>query len=203
MKTTNRVRLNRNLKTPAPQAGIKLANPIPESVAQEVRDALDNFQRAGAAAALLCMMNGDSLHESIRAFQPKDREARYWNKFCNLNIGFESGVSKLAFDQVQRFGESLEAWRDGQIEMLSGRRPSLNSRLDIENEVAALSYLIHLLGNIQSYYNYEKDDAGAYFCGQPVIASLRAAWGDSFALSQKMHDIFQSNQRPEELKHAA
>jgi hypothetical protein len=210
MKNQNRIRLNGSPSSPAAQGqplppifknapGSAL---LPKSLAAEVKGALEEFQRAGGAAMALCMMNGDSLRDAMRAFQPKEPCPAAWNKFCDLIYDdpiIRQGMIELSLQQVSEFKRCLTAWSEYQIGMVRGEKCSNTSFGGIEDAVMSLGFLLRSQGEVLLSY-YPKTDqnsgesCGAMSCGFAVTERLNAAWRKSWLLSNKLQDVFGGGQ---------
>ena len=195
------------VKTEAPAAPSPAGNgaateAVPQSLALEVNAALDDLQRAGAAALVLCMMNGDEIQESMKAFEPDKRCPRAWKIFCVAN--FTDGMTELALQMANRFGQTLAAWRNDQLALICGRKCTSETSWTLENAVDAVKHLLSVQGSILSnHYSSPDRGCGALHCGFAASDELNIAWRKSLALSNQMLDVLGGGRPAIELKQAA
>lgn len=205
----NRIRFNSNLSSPTAQGqpppvfeNTSTANLVPKSLADDMKAALDEFQRAGGAAMALSMMNGDALRDAMRAFQPKEPCPAAWNKFCDLiydDATVREGMIELSLQRVCEFKSSLNAWSEYQLGMIRGEKCSASPFGGIEEAVMSLTFLLRSQSEVLLNY-YPKIDTtsgascGALSCAFVVIDRLNEAWCKSWALSNKLQDVFGGGQ---------
>jgi len=171
---------------------------VPKSLAVEAKAALDDFQRAGSAAVALCMMNGDSLSSAVGGNQTKEPCPAAWNTFCDLSFEegtINGGMIELSLQLVSEFKRSLSAWREDQLGMVSGEKRSEKSFQTIESATMSLIFLIRSQGfTLVNYYSPEDEASGPMECGYLVVERLNTAWRKSWALSNKLQDVFGGGQ---------
>jgi len=138
------------------------------------------------------MMNADALYVTTSCCEPKNAVASIWENwraFCRPESDdkiADKGIEKLAFDQVERFIQSMDQW-DNKIMTLLCRKSIARSKLDIETEIGGLCYLLRLQHNIYaSYYASEEEGACLPFFSIRVANELFAAYQTTLHIYSKI-----------------